>query len=227
MNALPPLTTNLEDAKAHLHTYGMALIANQVSSEALAKAREATYDAVEEDAQVGRKADRFGLDYGDKNLRVWNLLNRAPIFQDLVQSREVMVLLQYLLGWPALLGNISANIAQPGSDGGVWHQDQLFIPRPWPDEPQGMNFAWLLDDFTLDNGATEVIPKSHRKSDAFDQAALDDHAVPVVAPAGTMMVFESRIFIEQVEIDQLHHEWHSLVGTRSRFIALRKTGFYR
>jgi len=193
-NALPPLTTNLEEAKAHLLTYGLALIANHLSSGVLAEAREATYDAAEADAQLGRKADRFGLDYGDKNLRVWNLLNRAPVFQDLVQSREVMVLLQYLLGWPALLGNISANIALPGSDGGVWHQDQLFVPKPWPEAPQGMNFAWLLDDFTLDNGATEVIPKSHRGSDAIDQASLDDLAVPVVAPAGTMMVFESRIF---------------------------------
>lgn len=191
---LPPLTTDLEEAKAHLRDYGMALISSQLSASDLTQARDATYGAAEEDARLGREADRFGLDYGDKNVRVWNILNRDPIFQDMVQASEVMTLLEHLLGWPALLGNLSANIAEPGSEGGAWHQDQLFVPKPWPQAPQGMNFAWLLDDFTIDNGATEVIPSSHRWADHSEMAELDHHAMPVIAPAGTMMVFESRMF---------------------------------
>ncbi len=57
-----------------------------------------------------------------------------------------------------------------------------------------MNFSWLLDDYTADNGATEVVPGSHRAGDAADPSTLAADAVPVIAPAGTLMVFESRLW---------------------------------
>jgi hypothetical protein len=190
---LPAVTTSLEQAKHDIVECGLALMAGQLTDQQLALARQATYAGAEEDRRLGREADRFGLDYGEGNIRVWNILNRHPVFRDMVQSPAVLELLRAVVGWPALLGNISANIAEPGSEGGMWHQDQLFIPRPWPDQPQGINFAWLLDDFTSDNGATEVVPGSHLEKDT-DPATLDARAIPVLAPAGTLLVFESRLY---------------------------------
>ncbi len=190
---LPPLVDNACDAKPCIRDHGLALISGQLSDAQLEKARDATYSAADEDRRLGRTADTFGLDYGEKNVRVWNILNRDPVFSELVQMPAVMELLRDVVGWPALLGNISANIALPGSDGGLLHADQLFVPKPWPEEPQGINFAWLLDDFTESNGATEVVPESHLLPDDVDEATLEAKAVPVIAPAGTLMVFESRV----------------------------------
>jgi len=190
--SLPPITCDVSQAKADIQEHGLALIEGQLTPEQLELARSATYGGAAEDHRLGRKADSFGLDYGEGNVRVWNILNRHTVFQDMVQLPVVLDLLKAVIGWPALLGNISANIAEPGSDGGMWHQDQLFIPHPWPAEPQGMNFAWLLDDFTADNGATEVNPGSHLVEYP-DTAALEASALPVIAPAGTLMVFESRL----------------------------------
>lgn len=193
MTTLPPLTSDGNEAREHIRTHGLALMPDQLPSNALRQAREATYAAADEDRRLGREADAFGLDYGEGNVRVWNILNRHRIFSEIVQKPVVLQLLREVIGWPALLGNISANIAEPGSDGGVWHADQLFVPRPWPPTPQGMNFAWLLDDFTSENGATEVVPGSHLAEGEIDPATLDSTGVPVVAPAGTLMVFESRM----------------------------------
>lgn len=190
---LPPIVDNAREAGEHIREYGLALISGQVTPSRLQLAREATYAAAEEDRVLKREADRFGLDYGEKNVRVWNILNRAPVFRELVALPVVLALLDEVIGWPALLGNISANIAEPGSEGGVLHADQLFMPKPWPADPQGMNFAFLLDDFTADNGATEVVPGSHRAADDVDESVLAEAAVPVIAPAGTIMVFESRV----------------------------------
>lgn len=190
---LPAITQDLTQARSDIAEYGLALVSNQLNDDQLAAARLATYEGAQEDVTLGREADKFGLDYGDGNVRVWNILNRHPVYRDMVQTPAVLKLLEAIIGWPALLGNISANIAQPGSDGGAWHQDQLFVPQPWPAEPQGMNFAWLLDEFTEDNGATEVVPGSHLETD-IEPSTLVDRAIPVVAPAGTMMVFESRLF---------------------------------
>ncbi len=191
---LPPIADNAAQAREHIREHGLALLSGQTSPAQLQQARAATYGAAEDDRRMGRHADRFGLDYGEGNVRVWNILNRAAVFRELVQLPVVLDLLRAVIGRPALLGNISANIALPGSGGGMLHADQVFVPKPWPAEPQGMNFAWLLDDFTADNGATEVVPRSHLAGDDADPSVLGEQAVPVIAPAGTLMVFESRLW---------------------------------
>lgn len=191
---LPPVVDDLDEARDHIREHGLALLAGQLSAAQLERARAATYAAAEDDRVQGRPADRFGLDYGEGNVRVWNVLNRDPVFREFVQLPAVLRLLRDIIGWPALLGNLSANIALPGGEGGMLHADQIFIPRPWPPEPQGMNFAWLLDDYTAENGATEVVPGSHLGAEDIDPSVLEASAVPVVAPAGTLMVFESRLW---------------------------------
>ena len=55
-----------------------------------------------------------------------------------------------------------------------------------------MNFSWLLDDFSPENGATEMVPGSHRRADPAEPPA--ESAEPLVAPAGTVVAFESRIW---------------------------------
>jgi ectoine hydroxylase-related dioxygenase (phytanoyl-CoA dioxygenase family) len=210
---LPPIVDDLDEARDHIREHGLALLAGQLSSSQLEQARAATYAAAEDDRIQGRQTDRFGLDYGEGNVRVWNILDRHPVFRELVQLPVVLELLRDVIGWPALLGNISANIALPGGEGGMLHADQIFVPRPWPPAPQGMNFAWLLDDYTADNGATEVVPGSHLAGDDVDPSALEASAEPVIAPAGTLMVFESRV-------------WHRTGSNRSAHSRAALFGWY-
>ena len=162
---LPSITNNPQQARADIQEHGLALLSDQLSQAQLELARDATYAGAQEDIEQKRKADSFELDYGEGNVRVWNILNRHSVFRSMVQLPVVLTLLEEVIGWPALLSNISANIAEPGSDGGAWHQDQIYMPKPWSRKPQGINFAWALDDFTADNGATEVIPGSHVATD--------------------------------------------------------------
>ena len=189
---MPALTQSVAQALQDLEKFGLALLSDQLTPSQLLLARQATYAAVDEDGEKGR-FQGFALDYGDANIRVWNILNRHGVFRDLVQIPQVVELLTAVLGWPALLGNISANITQPGGTGGALHADQLFMPTPWPVRAQGMNVAWCLDDFTQTNGATQIVPFSHLRSANADQAAISE-AMPVIAPAGTMMLLDSRLW---------------------------------
>lgn len=191
-SAFPPMASSATEAIEQLQHYGIALLPELLAGDELQVAREAVYVGPEEDAREGRSADSFVLDYGEGNVRVWNLLSRGSVFCDMVEHPFAMEILTALIGWPAILGNFSANIAQPGSQGGALHADQLFVPMPWPAEPQGINFAWLLDDFTADNGATEVVLGSHARTDPSEKPAAAPE--PLIAPAGTVVAFESRVW---------------------------------
>ncbi|MEY3042384.1 MAG: hypothetical protein RLZZ174_1466, partial [Pseudomonadota bacterium] len=161
--ALPSPTRDLKQGLEDLRTFGLALMPNLLDAATLKKARDALYRAADEDAQRGRQ-QKFSLDYveDDSNRRVWNVLSRDPVFEDLAFHPEAIAFVKGVLGWPALLGNLSANITGPWGGEMRLHADQIFMPEPWAAEPQGLNIAWCLDDFTAENGATRFVPGSHR-----------------------------------------------------------------
>lgn len=189
-------TTNDAPAQAleELREHGMCLIPEVLRGDRLKRVREALYSAAEADRRDARITRGFALDTDDRNQRVWNLLGRDPVFAELAEHPLAMALVQDTLGWPALLSNISGNITAPGSAAGVLHADQVFVPEPWPPRPQGINVTWCIDDFTADNGATQVVPGSHRWNRSPTDADSRIEPVTLEAPAGSVFAFDSRIW---------------------------------
>jgi ectoine hydroxylase-related dioxygenase (phytanoyl-CoA dioxygenase family) len=217
---LPPPTRDPERARADLRAHGLCRLVDALDPARLARARDVVYRAVDEDRDLGRQQTGFALDRDDRNVRVWNLLDRDRIFAELVEHPFAVTLVRDTLGWPALLSNISGNVTLPGSGAGVLHADQVFVPEPWPARPQGVNVAWCIDDFTRENGATEVVPGSfalHRSPRPEEQHVA---TVPIEAPAGSVVAFDSRM-------------WHrtgantSRDGTRAAVFPFYTTPIYR
>ena len=191
--ALPSITDDLDQAERDLREHGICFVSGVLTAEQLADVRAGLYRAARLDTRRKLTHSGFRLDYGEGNHRVWNTLSLDPVFSDLAEHPAALRLVRSVLGWPALLGNQSANIAMPGCEGGLLHADQGFIQEPWPALPQGCNVAWCIDEFTEENGATRFVPGSvrhHRPPGETDE----DRSVAAVAPAGTMVVFESRIW---------------------------------
>lgn len=192
-DTLPAPTDDLDRAEHDLATHGICAVTHALDSNALHRVRTAFSAAAGDDRAHGRERHGFVLDTDRSNQRVWNLLGRAPVFAELVEHPVALRLLRSVLGWPMLLGNLSGNITGPGGSAGLLHADQIFVPEPWPAQPQGANAAWAVDDFTADNGATCFVPGSHlwnrspRPDDAVD-------AVPMEVSAGSLVVFDSRVW---------------------------------
>ena len=53
---------------------------------------------------------------------------------------------------------------------------------------------WMLDDFTEENGATRVVPGSHLWDGQPEQRKVYPGEVQATGTAGTVVVFDSRLF---------------------------------
>ena len=74
-------------------------------------------------------------------------------------------------------------------------------PAPTADPPPGdgpssppmvCNMMWMANDFTAENGATRVVPRSHLSGCQPDPARTDYGEIPIEAPAGSVLVWEGR-----------------------------------
>ncbi|MFC5752427.1 phytanoyl-CoA dioxygenase family protein [Actinomadura rugatobispora] len=191
---LPAPTNDLERAEHDLEEHGICAVTDVLEGETLRAVKDGLYAAAAADRTWGRE-ERFAADYAhdETNQRVWNVLSRGPVFENLAAHPTALRLVRSRLGWPMLLGNLSANITGPGGGEMMVHADQRFLQEPWPAEPQGANAAWCVDDFTVDNGATRFVPGSHLLNRS-PRPEDDTSSVPMEAPAGSLVVFDSRLW---------------------------------
>lgn len=191
---LPAPTDDVERAEHDLGEHGICAVAGVLADDSLRAVRDGLYAAAALDRERGRE-ERFPGDYphDETNQRVWNVLSRSPIFEDLAAHPTALHLVRSVLGKSVLLGNLSANITGPGGGEMMVHADQRFLPEPWPSAPQGANAAWCVDDFTAENGATRFVPGSHRHNRS-PRPEDDTASIPMEAPAGSLVVFDSRLW---------------------------------
>ena len=125
---------------------------------------------------------------GFETERVYALLAKAPVIAELIEHPRILPIVDRLLAPDYLL---SANLAiqlYPGETRQPLHFDDGFYKVARPRPAYGVSTIWAIDEFTADNGATEIIPGSHRWGD--ERPAEDDPRVEsVVMPAGSVIVF--------------------------------------
>ncbi|MEB2401016.1 MAG: phytanoyl-CoA dioxygenase family protein [Alcaligenaceae bacterium] len=133
------------------------------------------------------------FDHG-KSQRVWNLINKAPELAPLIENSLILPAVRNVLGADCNLHDFQSTSIGPRTGGGAWHVDAPLgqIAEPLPEFPLTLQNVWLLDDFTEHNGATRVMPYSHklRKSPPWGGGPLDGEVV-LTAPAGSVAMWLS------------------------------------
>ena len=81
---LPPPTRDIAQGLRNIADFGFTIVPDVLTGDALKAARDALYRAAASDRARGRE-QHFGLDYAhdSSNQRVWNVLSRDPVFEDL------------------------------------------------------------------------------------------------------------------------------------------------
>ena len=132
--------------------------------------------------------------------RVYTLVARGKVFEDVTEDARLLAVLDRFLKPGYLLTASQAINIRPGEAAQSMHFDDSFYPIPRPRPAISLSVVIAIDAFTAENGATMIIPGSHRLSDeAISTArsvtamgtpsALAKQARPAVMPAGAAIVF--------------------------------------
>jgi ectoine hydroxylase-related dioxygenase (phytanoyl-CoA dioxygenase family) len=146
---------------------------------------------------MAAEGDRAGLEVHQEagTDRLADLVNKDPVFEVCFTDPRVLACVAYVLG-DFKLSSLNSRAALPGQGRQALHAEGAPVGHgPY----QVCNSIWLLDDFTADNGSTRVVPGSHRSTVPVrevvpDPAAAHPDEVKLIAPAGTVVVFNSHLW---------------------------------
>ncbi|GAB4411530.1 MAG: hypothetical protein OHK0021_20450 [Bryobacter sp.] len=183
---------------------------SEAEVEALVQRIESLF--AEEGAQAGAE---FKKEEGARRLA--NCVDKGEVFERAIQIPLVLAATQHILGPRFKLSSLNVRSTNPHTEADQpLHVDMNGLP-----DEQGnwvANTIFLLDDFTPENGATRVVPGSHRWGKRPQEVLADPFAahpeqVLLTATAGSAVVVNS-------------HTWHG--GTANRTDKPRRAmhGFY-
>ncbi|KKY26998.1 putative phytanoyldioxygenase [Phaeomoniella chlamydospora] len=189
---LPEPTEDMEQVREDMKKWGYGLVKNALSPEQV----EVLKEAIRQQGEGEMKAGVGKCDGGPNapNQRIWTLINKGREFHDLLEHPLIDEIVPEFLGDHALIHSYSANIARPGNVPMMLHTDQVAIQPPMRNIAFGLNIMWFLTDVTEKNGGTRVFPGSHLGPIAPDDPFNIDGTIAAEGPAGTALVFESRLW---------------------------------
>ncbi|KAK6071122.1 hypothetical protein SCUP234_09825 [Seiridium cupressi] len=189
---LPQPTDDIEQVKRDVKEFGYGIAKNVLTPEQVAIMK----NAVQAQAAGEREAGIAQVDGGAKgtNQRLWTLVNKGEDFLDLLNHPIIDEMVPWFLGEHAIITTYTANIARPGNVPMQLHTDQVAVQPPIRDLAFGMNIMFYLEDVTEQNGGTRVYPGSHVGQIAPPDIFTVDGTVAAAAPAGSALVFESRLW---------------------------------
>jgi ectoine hydroxylase-related dioxygenase (phytanoyl-CoA dioxygenase family) len=185
----------LAEARAGLRYDGFCVVTGVLDEAFVSETRDAMYSVQEQVvAEVGtERLDRAGelgvlrlmLKYDQHFFR---LLALEPVLSvvDATVSETAVLHLQNGLILPPVKSGDEAELFQRR-----FHQD---FPRVLNGFLISINTFFALEEFTAENGGTQVVPGTHQRATPPSQRYLEQQAVSVECPAGSMIIFDSTLW---------------------------------
>ncbi len=232
VESLAKPATDLERARRELDSQGYCIVGNVLSRSELASLRARLVDQAEGERARGVAFHDGGT--ARPNQRVWMLVNKGRVFRDLMLHPIIDQLIGHMLGPDFLLSSLTANIAHTGGERMVLHTDQGYVGF-WTPVPVVANIAWMLDDFTEENGGTRLIPRSHlndtatQRSSSFAPSGASNYPKPedtiaAVGRAGSILCFDGRVW-HGTGANSTAHPRHAILSYHCRPFVRQQENF--
>lgn len=145
-------------------------------------------------AEIDRVEREFDVTFGQNGFegfqtrRIFNLIARGPSFRDLVINETILQSIEGLLGEDFLLSGTTSMHIGPGETLQPFHSDDGMITLPRPHPATMITTLWALSPFTSENGATRLIPGSHKRKGITPGPDHEDQSLFAEMPAGSVLV---------------------------------------
>jgi ectoine hydroxylase-related dioxygenase (phytanoyl-CoA dioxygenase family) len=170
-------------ALEELRTDGYVVLRDVLPDPVLEEVRNALRPLL--DSQAWGKGEFFG----NRTRRVHNILAKTRAVDPLVAHPAVLELLRGTLIQPQV-SIVNAIEIHPGETAQFLHQDDVVFPIARPHPPLIVNTMWALTEFTAENGATRLVPRSQ------DATELDENPSITTAEMepGSVLVWNGGLF---------------------------------
>ncbi len=186
--------TLTQDEKDQLDRDGFLPLPNILSAEQIAQLTKRTDELIAEEGEdAGKEVHQEA-----GATRLSDLVNKDPLFEICFTQPRVLAAINHVLGGNLKLSSLNYRAALPGFGLQGLHADWGGAVEPGAYAV--CNSIWLLDDFTVSNGATRIVPGSQRSGKVprdvmADPSQSHPDQILLTAPAGTVVIFNS-------------HTWH-------------------
>jgi len=173
-------TASVDDVVGELREHGTVVLEDVLDADEVAMVSDAL-EPLFAATPLGRNDFE-----GFSTRRIFSLLAKTRATDRLVLHPLVTGAADTLLGHNQLSATVAIGI-EPGETAQGLHTDDLLYPIPRPHDDLMLSTMWAIDDFVAENGATLLIPGSHRWGDELPSA---DHAtVPAEMRAGSVVLY--------------------------------------
>ena len=183
MNTLTrPLTRDatVDEVVETLEREGYAIVERLLDTEQAAAVRAGLREVL--DATPAGRNDFEGY----KTKRIYALFAKTRAFDAPALHPLLLGVLDRILGSYQLSAPVGIEIG-PGETAQNLHTDDIIYPVQKPHQHLVLNTMWALDDFTSANGATRLVPGSHRWVD--ERPGDNTEVIIAEMPKGSVMFF--------------------------------------
>jgi len=183
------VTLSVEDHVAAIARDGYTIVEDAVEP-ALCDALETSLTHLEHELDTEPAKNSFE---GYRTLRVYNLLARDPVWQQVPVHARILPIVEGVLDRGCLVSSLSSIRIQPGEVAQPLHADDQLIPLGKPHVPIVCNSMWALTDFTEANGATRIVAGSHIADHSPDYCSHHS-SIAAEMPRGSVLVWNGSVW---------------------------------
>lgn len=173
---------------ARVQRDGFTIVENAIEP-ALIDALNATLDRLERELDAKPAMNGFE---GHKTVRIYNLLAHGEVFARVPVHENVLPVIEGVLDAGCLISSLSSIAIDPGEIAQPIHADDMVIPLEKPHRAIVCNSMWALTDFTDANGATRLVPGSHRNANPDYGGQYE--TIPAQMKKGSVLIWEGALW---------------------------------
>ena len=219
--SLPEPTQKRSQAISDIDEYGYCIVANALDGRIIDSLKLRIQEQAKAERDFGYHRKGQVQDADGINQWISTLINKGEVFESLITNALVGAIVSHLLGEEFILSDFSAHVVRPGAKPLPLHIDQWWMPAPrlpldnyarvsdinrdntttgapqLADTPINppcvVNAFWAISDFTLQNGATRLVPGSHLSGKQPPPNTVhEEFSIPLIVPAGTCTIWDGR-----------------------------------